>query len=105
MILLSAFKDRYEFPEIRRVALEEYRYWQPDMVIIEAKASGIPLTQELRQMDIPVINFTPSRGNDKHVRVNAIAPLFEAGKNLGTETRTLCSGSHRGVCVVSLWRP
>ena len=50
------------------------------MVIIEAKASGIPLTHELRQMDIPVINFTPSRGNDKHVRVNSIAPLFEAGK-------------------------
>ena len=80
MILLSAFKDRYEFPELRRVAQEEYMYWRPDMVIIEAKASGIPLTQELRQMDIPVINFTPSRGNDKHVRVNAIAPLFERGR-------------------------
>ena len=80
MILLSAFKDRYEFPEMRRVALEEYRYWKPDMVIIEAKASGIPLTQELRNMEIPVINFTPSKGNDKHVRVNAVAPLFEAGR-------------------------
>jgi phage terminase large subunit-like protein len=31
-------------------------------------------------MDIPVINFTPSRGNDKHVRVNSVAPLFESGK-------------------------
>ena len=30
-------------------------------------------------MGIPVINFTPSRGNDKHTRVNAVAPLFEAG--------------------------
>jgi len=30
-------------------------------------------------MDIPVINFTPSRGNDKHTRVNACAPLFESG--------------------------
>ena len=28
MILLSAFKDRYEFPELRRVAQEEYKYWQ-----------------------------------------------------------------------------
>ena len=50
------------------------------MVIIEAKASGLPLTHELRQMDIPVINFTPSKGNDKHTRVNAVAPLFESGK-------------------------
>ena len=30
-------------------------------------------------MDIPVVNFTPSRGNDKHARVNAVAPLFESG--------------------------
>ena len=37
------------------------------------------MTYELRQMDIPVINFTPSKGNDKHVRVNSVAPLFESG--------------------------
>ena len=58
--LLDAFKDRYEFPELRRVAYQQYLDWNPDMVIIEAKASGLPLTHELRQMDIPVINFTPS---------------------------------------------
>ena len=60
IILLDAFKDRYEFPELRRrVAYQQYLEWKPDMVIIEAKASGLPLTHELRQMDIPVINFTP----------------------------------------------
>ena len=80
IILLSAFKDRYEFPELRRVAHEEYLWWRPDMVLIEAKASGIPLTSELRSMGIPVVNFTPSKGNDKHVRVNSVSPLFEAGK-------------------------
>ena len=80
IILLSAFKDRYEFPELRRVAHEEYLWWRPDMILIEAKASGIPLTHELRQMGIPVVNFTPSRGNDKHVRVNSVSPLFESGK-------------------------
>ena len=80
IILLNAFKDRFEFPELRRVAHEEYLYWRPDMVLIEAKASGIPLTSELRRMGIPVINFTPSRGNDKQARVNSISPLFESGK-------------------------
>ena len=79
IILLDAIKERYEFPELRRVALEQYKYWEPDMVIVEQKASGTPLTHELRQMDIPVMTFTPSRGNDKHVRVNSCAPLFEAG--------------------------
>jgi predicted phage terminase large subunit-like protein len=79
IILLDSLKDRFEFPELRREALEQYKYWKPDMVIVEQKASGTPLTHELRQMDIPVMTFTPSRGNDKHVRVNSCAPLFEAG--------------------------
>jgi len=79
LILMDSIKERYEFPELRRVALDQYNYWKPDMVIVEQKASGTPLTHELRQMDIPVMTFTPSRGNDKHVRVNTVAPLFEAG--------------------------
>ena len=80
LILLDAVKERFEFPELRRVAMEQYQYWNPETIIIESKASGLPLTYELRKMGLPVINFTPSRGNDKHTRVNAVAPLFESGK-------------------------
>ena len=87
LILLDAVKDRFEFPELRRKALEQYRYWDPEMVIVEAKASGLPLTYELRQMDIPVVNFTPSKGNDKHVRVNSCAPVFESGMVWAPETK------------------
>jgi len=79
LILLDAVKERLEFPELRRKALEQYGYWKPETVIIESKASGLPLTYELRKMGIPVVNFTPSKGNDKHARVNAVAPLFESG--------------------------
>jgi predicted phage terminase large subunit-like protein len=79
LLLLDAVKGRYEFPELRRKALQLYKYWEPETVLVEAKASGLPLTHELRKMDIPVTNFTPSRGNDKHVRVNSVAPLFESG--------------------------
>jgi predicted phage terminase large subunit-like protein len=79
LILVDAVKARYEFPELRRVALEQYGYWNPETVIIESKASGLPLTYELRKMGIPVINFTPSKGNDKHTRVNAVSPMFESG--------------------------
>ena len=79
LILLDALKGRYEFPELRRIALEQYGYWNPETVIIESKASGLPLTYELRKMGIPVINFSPSKGNDKHTRVNAVSPLFESG--------------------------
>ena len=79
LILLDALKERLEFPELKKEAYEQYKYWNPETVIVEAKASGLPLTYELRKMGIPVINFTPSKGNDKHARVNAVAPLFESG--------------------------
>jgi len=79
LILLDSYKERVEFPELRKAALRQYRYWNPDTVIIEAKASGLPLTYELRKIGIPVINFTPSKGQDKHSRVNAVSPLFESG--------------------------
>ena len=80
LILLDAVKERLEFPELRRKALEQYQYWKPETVVIESKASGLPLTYELRKMGIPVVNFTPSKGNDKHARVNAVAPIFESGQ-------------------------
>jgi len=79
LILLDSKKGRWDFPELKEIALEQYNYWEPDTVIVEAKASGLPLTQEMRQTGIPVVNFTPSKGNDKVSRVHAVSPLFEAG--------------------------
>ena len=79
LILLDSKKGRWDFPELKGIALDQYRYWDPDTVIVEAKASGLPLTHELRNMGIPVVNFTPSKGNDKVTRVHSVSPLFEAG--------------------------
>ena len=79
LILLDAKKGRWNFPELKSIAQEEYKYWEPETILIEAKASGMPLTHELQKAGIPVINYTPSRGNDKHSRVNSVAPLFESG--------------------------
>lgn len=79
VILLDAKKGRWEFPDLKRIAFDEYKYWDPEVVLVEAKAAGIPLLQELRSSGIPVVDFTPSRGNDKHSRMNAVAPLFESG--------------------------
>jgi len=79
LILMDAKRGRWDFPELKAKALEEYQYWEPDMVLIEAKASGTPLTDELRTMGIPVVNYTPSRGRDKHTRMHMVAPIFESG--------------------------
>ena len=79
LILLDCQKGRWDFPELKEVAMREYSYWECDMVLIEAKASGTPLTQELRRMGIPVVNYSPTRGHDKHSRMHAVAPIFESG--------------------------
>jgi len=80
IILLNAFRDRMEFPTLKRTAIEEYRDWDPDSVIIEKKASGAPLIYEMRAMGIPVQEFTPTRGNDKISRLNAVSDLFASGR-------------------------
>jgi len=78
LILLDAQKGRWDFPELKRIAFNEYKYWEPDMTLIEAKASGTPLTHELRRLGIPVVNYSPTRGHDKSTRMHSVAPIFES---------------------------
>ena len=79
LILLDSKKGRWDFPELKQLAFDQWKFWDPDTVIVEAKASGLPLTHELRNVGIPAVNFTPSKGNDKLTRVHSVSPLFEAG--------------------------
>ena len=84
LILLDAFKERLEFPQLKKKALETYRKWDPECLITEKKASGGPLIQELRQMDMIVEEYSPSRkgnnvSNDKRARVNAVSTIFSDG--------------------------
>jgi len=87
IILLDAYKERLEFPELKKKAFELWSDMQPDAFIVEAKAAGMPLIFELRAMGIPVAEYTPSRGNDKIARVNAVADLFASGIVWAPETR------------------
>ena len=87
IILLDSEKGRWEFPELKDAAMRLYEEFEPDMVLIEQKASGTPLTQDLRKMGIPVSGFTPGRGADKFSRMNACAPVFESGMVWCPETR------------------
>jgi predicted phage terminase large subunit-like protein len=87
IIMLDAKRGRYEFPELKQVVLDEYKYWEPDSIIIEKKASGAPLIYELRAMGISVSDFTPTRGNDKISRLNAVADIFASGRVWVPNTR------------------
>jgi predicted phage terminase large subunit-like protein len=104
IILLNSFKRRMEFPELKQTAFEHYKEWEPDSMIVEAKASGQPLIFELRAMGIPVQEFVPSKGNDKIARLNAVADIFASGRvwvpatswaeELVEETASFPSGEH-----------
>jgi predicted phage terminase large subunit-like protein len=87
IILLDAFKERMEFPQLKERAIRMYKEWEPDAFIVEAKASGAPLIFELRRMGIPVSEFTPTRGNDKIARLNSVTDLFASGKVWAPGTR------------------
>ena len=87
IILLDAFQKRMEFPELKEKAYAHYKEWEPDAFVVEAKAAGAPLIYELRQMGIVVSEYTPSRGNDKFVRINSVSDLFRSGKVWAPDTR------------------
>ena len=87
IILLDALQERLEFPDLKIRAYQMYKEYDPDAFIVEAKAAGTPLIFELRQMGIPVGEYTPSRGHDKIARVNAVSDLFSSGHVWAPKTR------------------
>jgi predicted phage terminase large subunit-like protein len=79
IILLNAIKKRMEYPELKKMVLEEYKEWEPDAFMVEKKSNGSALYQEFRRMGVPVGEFTPGKGQDKIARVNAVSDLFASG--------------------------
>jgi len=79
IILLNAINERLEFPDLKKMVLEQYKEWQPDAFMVEKKSNGAALYQEMRRMGIPVGEFTPGKGQDKISRVNAVSDLFSSG--------------------------
>ena len=80
IILLNSIKQRMEFPELKDMAIEEYRDWEPDSFIVEKKSSGTALYQEMRRMGLPVSEYTPHRGSgDKLARLNSVSDIVASG--------------------------
>ncbi|MEL0116884.1 MAG: phage terminase large subunit [Pelagibacteraceae bacterium] len=78
LILLSNVFGKFEYPELRRLAQDMYKEYNPDVCVIEKKASGQSLIQDMRRTRIPVLEYMPDR--DKVSRVYAASPFMEAGK-------------------------
>lgn len=76
--MLDLWRGRVEFPELKRVAQSLYQKWNPAVVLIEDKASGQSLIQELRTTSLPVIGVPVE--NDKIARAHSVAPTTESGR-------------------------
>ena len=76
-ILLERFKDKVEFPELRTLAVKHYKEWKPDRLLVEKKASGHSLLQELRRAKVPVAAIKADRS--KLARAHAASAVLEQG--------------------------
>lgn len=90
IILLNAVKKRVEYPDLKRMVKIQAREWKPDSLIIEKKAAGAPLIQELKRV-LMIEEYNPSRkgrgvANDKIARANAVSPILEEGLVWAPET-------------------
>lgn len=78
MMLLERWQDRVDYPVLRKKAQDDYGHWQPDRVLIEKKASGQSLIQDLRRAGVPVTTYNPDR--DKVARAYAVSAMLESGQ-------------------------
>lgn len=69
--------ERLAFPDLVKVAVEQVRRWRRAEHLVEGKASGKSLRQQLRADGIPLIEI-PAEG-DKVARAHTITRYFEAG--------------------------
>lgn len=90
-ILLDADAGRWSYPNLKRKILDDWTASyggvknnqlkpsrKPDVILVECKASGQSILQDLRESNIPAIEFNPGR-SDKVSRAHMAAPLLEAG--------------------------
>lgn len=92
IMMLDRFNERVTFPQLKKAAFERNKEWEPEETIIEKKAAGAPLIQEMRAQGMFITEINPSRGargmsNDKYARVNAITPIFTDGCVWAPDTR------------------
>lgn len=78
VILLECWHDRVGYPALRKIAKEHHREWDCDRLLIERKASGQSLLQDMRRLRIPICGYNPGKA-DKIERAHLITPVFEAG--------------------------
>ena len=87
VLLIDCWAEHLTFPDLKPKVLEEWRnsYGEgkdakrPDLILVEAKASGLSLVQELQGMHLPVRAWNPGNA-DKMTRLQITASIFSTGR-------------------------
>jgi len=87
VLLIDCWAEHLTFPLLKPKVIEEWRVSygegkeakRPDLILVEDKAAGISLLQELRQMHLPVRGYNPGRA-DKMQRLQITASIFTTGR-------------------------
>lgn len=77
--LIDMWKARVEFPELKKKVVELYELHKANEILIEDKASGQSLLQELQRNTRQPIKAIKV-DQDKIARVHSVSPLIEAGR-------------------------
>lgn len=87
VLLIDCWAEHLTFPQLKPKVLDEWRVSygegrdakRPDLILVEDKAAGISLVQELRQMHLPVRPWNPGNA-DKMTRLQITASIFATGR-------------------------
>lgn len=110
--LIDFFKDKIEYPELRKMVNALYNKHKSSEVLIEDKASGQQILQDFKRLgNIPVIGMMPGKDmpSSKEERMRLVSPQFEAGKvffpqdaewlsDVIQELVTFPAGKHDDIC-------
>jgi predicted phage terminase large subunit-like protein len=81
--LLDVFRRRLNYPELKQAVRDLAQRYRPTSILIEDKASGTPLIQDLKSDGILNVKpYEPPAATDKVMRLHLQTALFENGKVL-----------------------
>jgi predicted phage terminase large subunit-like protein len=89
--LLDVFRRKLNYSDLKRAVIEQHSHFPKSTVIIEDKASGMPLIQELKGQSIRIRPYLPPAGMDKEMRLFTQSINFENGRVYLPENATWLS--------------
>ncbi len=81
--LLDVFRQRLNYPDLKRKVQELAKRDRPNKILIEDRASGTQLIQDLKADGVYAVTaYQPPPGTDKIMRLHAQTAVFENGRVL-----------------------